>query len=178
MALFLADAAIAQTQVVHHGLSFPARVGGFGRGSSHEFEKTRPGLGYSVKYSRRPWYADIYIYDLGRRSIPDDPQSALVKAQFEQARGDILAAQKSGRYQNVTLVSAYAISDANGRQRFNCGKFTLTRDKSENDSYLCVTSWRNKFVKFRISVPAKNGNDRLARSFIESWVAVLWPLRP
>jgi hypothetical protein len=175
LALAAADAALAQGQVVHHGLSFPERVAGFARGRSHDFEKTHPGLGYSVKYTGGKWFSDIYIYDMRRTSIPDDPKSAVVRAQFEQAEGDIFAQQKAGRYQNVSLRSRFAIADAKRRERMACGAFTLTRDKNTLDSYLCVTSWRNKFVKFRMSVPVQKTNDARAREFLNAWTRLLWP---
>jgi hypothetical protein len=175
LAALIAGAASAQSQVVYFGLPFPENVAGFARGSTHDFEKTHPGLGYSVKYTRRPWFADIYIYDMRLRTIPEDPRSDAVRSQFERAEGDIFAQQKSGRYQNVALRGRYSIADGNKRDRVTCGNFTLTRGTAKLDSYLCVAGWRNKFVKFRISAPTASGNDARARQFVEAWARTLWP---
>jgi len=175
LALPVGDAATAQTQVEYFSLSFPAQVAGFARGSSHDFVTRNPGLGYGVKYARGIVYADIYIYDLGRKSIPEDPKSAIVRAQYEQAEGDIFAQQKSGRYRNVTLRSRYAVRDGRQRERMTCGTFTLTRRGRTHDSYLCVTSLNDKFVKFRISAPLRKNNDTQARQFLDAWARLLWP---
>ena len=175
LALLVADAATAQTQVEYLGLSFPAQVAGFARGSSHDFEKSHPGLGYGVKYARAAFYANIYIYDLSRKSISDDPKSAIVSAQYKQAEGDIFGQKKSGRYRNVALRSRYTIRDARQRERMVCGAFTLTRSDRTHDSYLCVTSWNNKFVKFRLSAPLHKNNDAQARQFLDAWARLLWP---
>jgi hypothetical protein len=51
----------------------------------------------------------------------------------------------------------------------------LTRDGAKpQDGYLCVTSWNNKFVKFRLSTLSGNGTEGQARKYVLAWIPVLW----
>jgi transposase len=40
---------------------------------------------------------------------------------------------------------------------------------------LCLTSWRNKFVKLRLTAPGKNDASQLMRTFASGWMRILWP---
>jgi hypothetical protein len=173
----IVTAAAGEDRVVHFGLAFPADIAGFTRGGSYDFEKKEPGLGYGVTYARQGWKAEVFIYDLGRTTIPEDPRAERIRAQFEQAEGDIFMAQQKGQYQNVTLRARYAIADGRGQDRLACGTFRLRRadDRKDYDSYLCVSGWGNKFVKFRATAPAGAGNDAIGRRFLEAWAKMLWP---
>ena len=42
----------------------------------------------------------------------------------------------------------------------------IERRAGDADSYLCVTAWRGKFVKFRMTVAQRPGNDAEAERFI------------
>ncbi|MBM3528580.1 MAG: hypothetical protein FJX62_10840 [Alphaproteobacteria bacterium] len=169
------DPAAAQKQIVHYGMSFPERVSGFRRSESHDFEKSKPGLGYSVRYLRPGWTVDVFVYDLRRASIPDDPKSDAIRAQFEQAQGDIFSTQKSGRYKTVSLKELFAVANARRQERLACGAYALTRETDHFDSYLCVGGWNNKFVKFRLTAQPRDSNMTMARQFLEAWSRTLWP---
>jgi hypothetical protein len=175
VAASIATAAAGQEKANLYGLVFPAEVAGFTFRETYSFEKEKPGLGYDVTYTRPGWLADIYIYDLGLKSIPEDPRSERIRAQFEQAEGDIFNAQQRGQYKTVALRARFAVADAKGRARLACGTFKLRRsnDKKDSDSYLCVTGWNNKFVKLRITVPAGGDNDATALRFLSAWVNIL-----
>lgn len=180
VAASIATAAAGQEKANHYGLSFPAEVGGFTFRETYSFEKDQPGLGYDVTYIRPGWRADVYIYDLGRTSIPENLNSDALRAQFEQAEGDIFSGQKQGRYQNVALIARNTIADAQGRERLACGKLKIrwVKAKADGDSYLCVAGWKNKFVKYRISGPTQAGGDATVRRFLEAWAKILWPPSP
>jgi hypothetical protein len=133
-------------------------------------------LGHGVEYVRPGWKINVYIYDLRLPSIPDDVQSEVVKKQFEQAKGDILEAQKTGIYANVDVKSTYIIADADHRSRFLCATLTYVHKQMGNaDSVLCVTAWNNKFVKFRLTSQGHKGSETEAKDFVEAWIKVLWP---
>src|SRR5437588_8295646 len=168
--LVLAGAAHAQQPVVIFGVEFPDRIAGAQRGAPHDFETERPGLGHSVAYEAPGWKIDIYIYDLRRRDIADDPQSEPVKGQLAQASGDIVKT-----YGQAETRLKYAILDDAARVRFLCASFAFTDREGPRDSYLCVTAARGKFVKFRLTTARRPGSESAANNFVQAWTKVLWP---
>jgi len=173
LAFFVASDVAAQQPVTFFGLTFPRKIGGAQLGKSHDFEKTSPGAGYGVEYLRPGWAVHVYIYDLGLPSIPEDVQSGTVKQTFEEAKEAIL---RSPSYANVELKGAHFIADASLRPRFLCATLTFKRQDIANAvSLLCVTSWKNKFVKFRVTTQSQKGAETEAKSFVEAWAKVLWP---
>jgi hypothetical protein len=175
-AVSLLSAAAAQQPINIYGLTIPERVGGLVRGPPVDYESKSPGLGYSVRFSGRPgWTVDVYIYDLGLATIPDDIESGIVKGQFARAKGDIAELGRRGTYANVTEQDGFTVADGS-KPRFLCSAFSYLRgDRKEIDvnSYLCLTSWNNKFVKIRMT--AEKGllslND--ATNFVRAWVELL-----
>jgi hypothetical protein len=164
----------AQQPVTYYGLAFPESIAGAARGPAHDYESTHPGLGYSVNYTRPGWTIDVYIYDLGRASVPDDAGSQPVKEQLAAATRDVLNRPGGPR---VEARLRYAILDHEARPRFLCTAFTLLPRQGPNpvDSYLCVTSWQSKFVKFRLSTAQRPGSESVANGFVQAWMKVLWP---
>ena len=170
-----AAASVAQAAETHFGLTFPDRVGDAQRGSTRDFETKDPGLGYGVKYDKPGWAIDTFIYDLGRGSIPSDVASDVLKAQIKQAEGDIFEQQKRGVYAKVKVTRSYVIKDAGGRSRFLCEAFSYVRENVDVDSFLCLTGWNNKFVKFRLTTAHGSRGAAEAQRFMEAWFKVLWP---
>jgi hypothetical protein len=182
IALVLAAAATAPAfgvaSVTVFGLRAPEEIGGFTLNDSINFEKTKPGDGYGLDYSQSGWKLDVFIYDLKRIAIPEDVKSAIVRAEFERSRADAFLAQPRGLYAQVYLQRNFTIEDAGKRSRFQCAAFHLTRDGAKpQDGYLCVTSWNNKFVKFRLTTLSGNGTESLARKYVVAWVPMLWGSR-
>jgi len=178
MAVLLVVGAFARVQAAetYFGLTFPDRVGDAKFASTRDFETTDPGLGYGVKYEKPGWAVDVFIYDLGRASIPDDLGSDVLKAQVKQAQGDVFEQQKKGAYANVKVTASYVIRDARRRDRFLCEDFNYVRQNVGNvDSFLCLTGWHNKFVKFRLTTLHGSRSPAEARRFMEAWFKVLWP---
>jgi hypothetical protein len=157
------------------GLKAPEEISGFSLNDSTNFEKLKPGDGYGLDYSQSGWKLDVSIYDLKRAAIPDDVKSAIVRAEFERARADTFLAQPRGIYAQVYLKRNFTIEDSAKRTRFQCAAFHLTRDGAKpQDGYLCVTSWNNKFVKFRLTTLADSATETAARNYVNAWVPVLW----
>jgi hypothetical protein len=181
-ALFTAVAAPADAQALIHtetvyGLRLPAQIGGAERVSVKDYETARPGLGYGVTYRLPGWTTDLYIYDLKLSSIPDDPISTVVTEALTQAKNEVFGLGQRGDYKNVVLKSDYTILDSSGRTRFVCAMFGYhhVKLKGEVDSYLCMTGWKGKFVKFRMTTPRNDASGAVSRRFIEAWSGVLWP---
>jgi hypothetical protein len=153
------------------GLTFPDRIGGAERGETHDFEKTNPGLGHSVQYRMPGWSITVYVYDKGRTSIPDDPQSDVIKGEFAEARREVFDVRSQ-----VEWKRDFSIQGESRKARFACGAFSFTNKASDQLSgFLCLTGWKNKFVKFRLTTP--RGSEAEAARFVRAWTGVLWPPR-
>jgi hypothetical protein len=175
-ALVIAASVATQAAVTYFGLSFPDRVAASKRGPVTDYEKTNAGLGYSVEYLQPNWKINVYIYDLRKALIPDDLTSGVMTSQLKQAQGDIFETQKRGYYTQVNLRRNRTLRDTRGRARFLCSYFTYVHQTAGKvDSYLCLTGWRNKFVKIRMTAKQHGGSDAEADRFIRAWMKLLWP---
>jgi hypothetical protein len=179
IALVLAAAATTPVwgiaSVTVFGFKAPEEIGGFALNDSTNFEKSRPGEGYGLDYSQPGWKLDVFIYDLKRSAIPEDAKSAIVRAEFERSRGDTFLAQPRGLYAQVYLRRNFTIDDGSKRTRFQCAAFHMTRDGAKpQDGFLCVTSWRNKFLKFRLTTLGDKDSETIARKHVAAWIPVLW----
>ena len=173
LALFLLPVVAITEQLTVSGLAFPDSVGGFIRGQVQDYEKSHPGFGQSIAYARGPWRADVYVYDLRRSSIPDDPASDAIRQEFEQAKADVFQARQRGAWQSAELDRTFTLPER-GPPRFSCASFTLvSKANVEVDSTLCVTAARNKFVKFRVTGPVRGAAEPV--QFIEAWAPLLSP---
>jgi hypothetical protein len=76
-------AAFGGEPVSFFGLTFPAQIQGATRGETTDFETTKPGLGYSAVYWHKDWTANVYIYDLGRRTISASLAAPEMAQQFD-----------------------------------------------------------------------------------------------
>ena len=167
--------AYAIAPVTVYGLKFPEEIGGFTLNDSTNLEKSNPGLGYSMNYSQPDWKLDVFIYDLKRVAIPDDAKSAIVRAEFERSREDVFLAAPRGPYAQVYLRRNFTIEDARKQTRFQCAAFHMTRDGAKpQDGFMCVTSWRNKFLKYRLTTLAHAGSEAEAKQHVAAWINTLW----
>jgi hypothetical protein len=159
------------------GLTIPQRVAGLPREAPVDYETKHPGLGYSVQFRRQGWRIDVYIYDARRKSIPDDPRSAVVKGQLENARREIFEMQRGARYRNVEIRRNYIV-ERNRTTRFVCSALTFHHNGTDVDvdSFVCVSSWNNRFIKIRMTT-ARGGatTSADAQTFVEAWSDLLWP---
>jgi hypothetical protein len=173
-ALSCGAAAGAERAVLDKNFKLPASLAGFSKGEVTDFESKKPGLGQSVNYVRSGWRADIYIYDMGLKSIPSGPKNAVVVKQLEQAKQDIYSIQKAGHYSGVEMKGAFEIKNAAGKPAFNCVSLQLVRkDMGASDSYLCMTGAANKFVKVRLSTAQSPAADEIAKRFVTELAGVL-----
>lgn len=168
-------AAHAIASVTVFGLKAPEEIGGFTLNDSVNFERGKPGEGYGLDYSQPGWKLDVYIYDLKRNAIPADAKSAIVRAEFERSREDVFLAQPRGLYAQVYLRRNFTIEDTKKETRFQCATFHMTRDGAKpQDGFMCVTSWNNKFIKFRMTTLADKDTEQTARNHMAAWIPVLW----
>jgi hypothetical protein len=161
---------------VIYGLSIPDRVGSLVYERTIDFESKSPGLGYALRFGGRPgWMVDVYLYDLGLKRIPSDAESDVIKNQLAQARGDVFELGKRGTYANVTDRGDFAVPAA-GKPRFICASFSYRRGEHvdiDAESYLCLSSWHDKFVKVRMTAPKGTLTRPDATSFVQAWIELL-----
>jgi hypothetical protein len=161
---------------VIYGLSIPDRVGSLVYGRTIDFESKSPGLGYALRFGGQPgWMVDVYLYDLGMKTIPADAESEVVRNQLAQARGDVFELGKRGTYANVTGKGDFTVP-ATGKPRFICASFNYLRGERVDidvDSFLCLSSWNNKFVKVRMTAPKGTLSRSDATGFVQAWIELL-----
>jgi hypothetical protein len=171
-----APAFAQEKQKVVYGLSIPDRVGGLVYARTIDFESKSPGLGYALRFGGKPgWMVDVYLYDLGLTTIPPDAESDVIKNQLAQARGDIFELGKRGTYANVTDKGDFKVPES-GKPRFICSSFGYLRGErvdSDVESYLCLSSWKDKFVKVRMTAPKGTLAKSDATSFVQAWIELL-----
>jgi len=162
--------------VIFHGLTFPASIAGAERISVRDYEKDHPGLGYSVGYRQPGVVSTVYIYDLKKRGIPDDPSAPAIKAEFDAAKGDMMVVLQQGLYSKVEPKEQFWAADAHNRTRLLCGAATVVRSDGPDElaSYLCVGGWNGKFIKFRIT--GAQLPEASVRRFLQAWMELLWPM--
>lgn len=142
--------------------------------SSHDYEKTEPGLGQSLRYeSESGMWANVYFYDLSQPSIPDGITSKITKAQFQQAIGDV---KQHSEYRNVKVEKAEETIEAQGIAWLWAG-FTYDNDKAKQKlaSYLFVTAKDGQFIKVRFNGPIEKTTQtrQTARTFVSQLSRVL-----
>jgi hypothetical protein len=165
----------AHAAASYFGVTFPDRLAGAELVDTQNLEKTAPGQGYGVQYRLNDWTIDIYVYDFGRASIPDDPSSSVLRDQAKQAAGDILELERRGIYGEVKLLRSYTLPDHRGRDRLLCSQYTFVMGTGNVDSVLCLGGSHNKFVKFRMTTPRHAGSNSESDRFIKAWSTILWP---
>jgi hypothetical protein len=176
IALLMAAAAFAQGPTLIYGLAIPEQVGALSHGPPVDYESKSTGLGYALRFLSRPgWLVDVYIYDFGLKTIPEDIDSAVLKNQMAQAKGDIFELGRRGSYANVADLGDFRIADGNAHP-FACSTFSYLRgEKKDIDaiSYLCLTSWKDKFVKIRMTAARNELSATDVTSFVKAWITLL-----
>ena len=161
-----------------YGLAIPERVGGLVHGQPVDYETKAPGLGYSLRFSGQPgWVVDVYLYDMGLKAIPDDIESGIVKGQLASAKGDIVELGRRGSYGNVTELDEFSVTEG-GKTGFRCASFSYLRGERKDmevSSYVCLTSWSNKFVKLRITAAKGQLSRGDLTDFAKAWIRLLRP---
>jgi hypothetical protein len=87
----------------------------------------------------------------------------------------VFALGKRGTYANVSEKGDFAIPEG-GKPRFICASFGYLRGEQVDldvESYLCLTSWNNKFVKIRMTGPKGSIARSDAVDFATQWITLL-----
>lgn len=139
------------------GLLFPERLAQLEKGEVTDFEPQIPGGGIGVGYSGPGITVTLYVYALGRKSIPDGFQSRVLKEHFKETVGDVMEAGRRGLYKGGKKESeGVAAWDAGetGRKSLHA-QFRFTQGGRERHSHLYLTGFRDHFIKIRFTYDAQ-----------------------
>lgn len=143
------------------GLTFPATLGSMQQKEVTDFEKQNPssGLGVGILY-RDPnpkIYADIYVYNLGLKDIPNGSISKIVQEQWKQAEQDIYTIQKQGKLQEVKKLNetTSSLTSSNAGPTALRTDFSYIQNGEEKLSHLLLTGYKNNFIKIRFTYPSR-----------------------
>jgi hypothetical protein len=116
-------------------------------------------LGYSVAYLAEGTVITVYVYDLGRKSIPDGPDSDVVKAEMYESLLALEAnkTRKDPRYKSLQPLDEAVIAFGSTKTAPQ-----LRRKRYEADivgegaavTELYVTGYKNHFLKIRATYPS------------------------
>ncbi len=143
------------------GIVFPVNLGPLEFSGANKYDQ--PELGVSVGYQGEPLIkADIYIYDMGQKNLGAGLGSPAVSSHFREAKGDIFALEKMGRYQAVSVISEQptALNTPGGElpTLAACFKYSQTAGPGvaftgPRISHLFLTAYKEVFVKVRFTYP-------------------------
>lgn len=167
IAFFPLSSHAQEAAVSRFGFDFPLRIGVLTRGDVTDFEKTSAGLGYGVRYLAPGARVDLFVYDLGKRSLSPEIFSSDQKEEFANAVRDVHRARENGYYRSVKDGREFEYPAKN--PVFRCKMFVIDRGKGRiENSALCLGAQNNKFFKVRIAlVPAPDFPDRTAKLLLE-----------
>ncbi|MEW6303957.1 MAG: hypothetical protein AB1705_10830 [Verrucomicrobiota bacterium] len=156
------------------GLTFPKEIKTFERSEWHRFDE--PELGYSVAYNSLTSAVTVYVYHGGLKRIQSGAGKE-AKQQFEQAKRDILMAQRLGGYRSVKPLGDTEIKlggETNGLTALKA-TFEIARNEGETMSMLVLTGHKNHFVKLRCTYPKhlKASSEKHFAAFLEEFGKLL-----
>jgi hypothetical protein len=157
--------------IVLDGVAFPRMVAGLTRSGQIDYEKQQPGLGTSFAYRSDRAVADVYLYDRKNPSVPDDPQSPLIRRELAIAIEEIDEMVRAGRYASASARRVYMGGSTNDRAEFLAAQLVILQGSDPFDSYVFVGSCRGKFLKIRYSTPADLASAEEAGRFAKAMFA-------
>jgi hypothetical protein len=154
------------------GLTFPEKIEGAAYKGFLDNETEHPGLGYSVAYSGPEFDATVYIYDRRLCVIPNDHPSAALLEEFDRAEMEIVL---SG-HEQVRAAPHNLGSLRKGGPAMLMVSFVIPSISGEHDwdhSFLGLTAWNNKFIKFRLTTRHSESSAEKIRLFMAGWADAL-----
>lgn len=136
-------------------LRFPDRLGGFilERGARAPYAQ----LGHIIHYKGVDLTATVYVYDGGRRPIPDGARNPVVQAEFEQVQRDILAAAHARGWPPPVKQAEAVMRDT--AIEFLTATYRVESPSRRDDIVVAISGARAHYVKVRITIPA--GGDQV-----------------
>jgi hypothetical protein len=121
-------------------------------------------LGFSVNYeSIEGGRVTIYVYNGGKRNIPDDLSDKILKNELNTARNEIRRVADMGLYQDVKELKndTVTLGGANGKVKALRTLYNFSANGRNLTSEIYMFAHRNRFIKIRATRPRdkdENGN--------------------
>ena len=161
------------------GITFPATLGSLALKATNKFDK--PELGVEIAYQAAgdaAARAHIFVYDLGKKDLAAGIESDDAKAAFEQAKADVAAMEKSGRYKDFKTVSEkpYTLKAGGKTVPMLSAVFQYTfmpeagkgGQERAVTSHLLLTVYKGQFLKVRFMAPAGPKADEALQGFLSA----------
>lgn len=160
----------------HHeatGIIFPDVLAGLDKDAEVvDYEARQAGLGISVRYGSPASKVDVYLYTMGRDSIPGDLHAPLVKEHFMQASEEIIGVAEQGLYENFKVLSEGELASKEaGVLPVWRAIYLFSRAGQDYRSYLYVATFHNHFLKVRYTILAESADDH-DRDADDFWAAL------
>lgn len=115
-----------------------------------------PRLGSVIEYNAPGIIGFVYIYNLGMKSMDDNPTSPAFKQHFQEVIQGIFNFEKSGHYKDVTLLSQKTIPFGSGK---NCpharsASLSYTQGQSRLLCKIYLLVYEQHFIKIRFNYSA------------------------
>jgi len=146
------------------GFRFPEKVAGQRVGAKRDYEKDNPGYGWSIEYLGK-FAANVYVYDLKKRSLPDGIKSKPAQDHFAETCKEVFLLKDNV---NVKVLISSETLDLGGLSWLHASfSYTLYGDKVI--SRLFLTVHKGHFLKVRVTrrASAEPDQDKLVQSFVE-----------
>jgi len=123
---------------------YEQRQGGAGLGASTEYRAT---AGTAI--------ATVYIYDRGRKDLPNGADNPSVEAELRSAAREIEAAAPRRNYRIESRTPTVAIPGPDGLPALRCDRFDLAFDNgTHREGFACVGVVARRFLKLRVTLAA------------------------
>jgi hypothetical protein len=121
------------------------------------YEEKEKGLGVGLRYdnSKLGIKANIYLYNQGKKNIPDGTLSSIVKEAYKDSISEMYGMEKKGYYKNVKKLNNGIVSFRNNsfhRSKYSYKDLVLPENKRVNVvSYTYVTGYKGYILKIRFT---------------------------
>jgi len=155
------------------GIDLPIKINDFNLGIVTDYRRKNPGLGVSVSYLHTEYTTTIYFYDNNSKFIPsridlNNPQHITLLLQPDISSSlEIKELVKRGVYSKVKEKGVNGSPKNTGI--FTCSGYDIEKNKTDFDSYLCLTMHNNKFIKVRMSMPARKDSTKIVSDFLNEF---------
>ncbi|MDQ3798753.1 MAG: hypothetical protein M3384_04830, partial [Acidobacteriota bacterium] len=113
-------------------------------------------LGFSVNYeSEEGGRVTIYVYNGGKKNIPDDISDKIIKNELNSVKNEIRRVAEMGYYQNLKEVKndTVTLGGAGGKVKALRTAYNLSAGGRDLTSEIYIFAHQNRFIKIRATRP-------------------------
>lgn len=130
-------------------------------------------LGFSINYeSETGGRVTIYVYNGGKKNIPDDVSDKIIATEFGNAKNDIRKIADMGYYQNVKEAKndTVTLGGTGGKVKALRALYNLSAGGQDLTSEIYIFGHQNRFIKIRATRPRdkdEKGNQAVTNLLAE-----------